>query len=177
MIYTGSIRLANNIKSIVDAAFFIQRDYNSSIEFLIYGDGNDRKTLEHYCEIHNIKNVKFKGFVEKKKIPYVLSKSNLNILHFEQNNLKKYGASLNKMFEYFASGKPTLSDCEFSYDLIKKYKCGIVVDKAEAEQLAEAVIQFYNMPLEEYQLYSKNAKKAAKEYSFKVLSEKLEKLI
>ena len=92
----------------------------------------------------------FKGFVDKKYIPYILSKSNLNIIHFEQSSIKKYGVSLNKMFEYFASGKPVVSDCESGYDLIKKYHCGIVVDNASAEQLAEAIVQISNMTNEKY---------------------------
>lgn len=178
VIYTGSIRLINNVKYIVDAARVIKEKYNNdNIEFLIYGDGNDREYLEKYCRENNISNTKFKGFVDKEKIPYILSKSDLNIMHFEQSQLKKYGASLNKMFEYFASGKPTVSDCEFAYDLIKKYKCGKVVDKAKPEQLAEAIMFFYNLPRNQYETYSENALKAAKDYDFKVLTKQLEKLI
>ena len=52
----------------------------------------------------NLKNVKFKGKVEKKYIPYILSKSNLNILNYKQADTWKYGGSQNKQFEYLASG-------------------------------------------------------------------------
>jgi glycosyltransferase involved in cell wall biosynthesis len=177
VIYAGSIRLVNNVKSIIDAAQVIKNKNISHIEFLIYGDGSDREHLEKYCLDNKIQNVKFKGFVDKKKIPYILSKSNLNILHFEQNNIKQYGASLNKLFEYFASGKPTVSDCEFGYDLIEKYNCGRVIDNANADQLADAIIHFSKMSKEEYATYCTNAIKAAHDYDFKVLSKKLEGLL
>ncbi|MBS4212680.1 glycosyltransferase family 4 protein [Neobacillus rhizophilus] len=176
VIYTGSIRLVNNVKSIVDAAKVIKEKQLSDIKFLIFGEGSDREYLEKYCQDNGIQNVIFKGYVDKKKIPYILSKSNLNIMHFKQSKIKKYGASLNKLFEYFASGKPTVSDCEFGYDLIKKYKSGIVVDNASAEQLSEAIIQFYNMDKEEYNLFCQNAKKLSKVYDFKFLTKNLEKL-
>lgn len=172
VVYAGSIRLANNVKKIVEAAKFIQERKLDKIQFLIYGDGSDRIPLEKFCEENNIRNVKFKGQVEKKLIPYILSKSDINILHFEQNSLKKYGGSLNKMFEYFASGKPTVSDCEFGYDLINRYKAGVSEDIIQSEQISEIIIKFYNMDKQEYNEYCSNALKAANEYDYKSLINK-----
>ncbi len=173
VIYTGSIRLVNNVKSIVDAAVEIRKLGVENVKFIIYGDGGDRASLEQYCIDHDINNVVFKGFVDKKYIPYILSKSDLNIIHFEQNKIKKYGASLNKMFEYFASGKPTISDCEFGYDLIKKYKCGVVIDSAEAKDIAEEIRKILEMTPLEYKKLCDNSLIAAKEYDFKNLANKL----
>ena len=100
----------------------------------------------------------------------------MTIIHFEQNELKKYGVSLNKLFEYFASGKPTLSDCEFGYDLINRYKCGVVVDNANSEQLASAIISFSKMTDDDYNRYCENAKKAAQDFDYKSLTLKLESI-
>lgn len=177
VIYTGSIRLVNNVKTIVNAAQVVKNESPNAIIFLIYGDGSDRKNLEDFCKENNINNVVFKGYVNKNRIPYVLSKSNLNIIHFKDNQIKKYGASLNKMFEYFASGKPTVSDCEFGYDLIKRYNCGMVVDHADPEQLAKTIIEFSNMPQNQYEQYCKNAITAANDYDYQRLTEKLIELI
>lgn len=177
VVYVGSIRRVNNVKRIIDVAEAIKKKNNSKIKFLIYGDGTDRKNLEEYCVKNNIENAVFKGFVNKQNIPYILNKCNLNIMHYESNNLKKYGASLNKMFDYFASGKPTVSDCEFGYDLIKRYNCGIVIDDANAEQLAEAVVKFYEMPVDEYNSYCQNAIDAARNYDYKYLTNILEEII
>ncbi|PKM75544.1 MAG: glycosyltransferase WbuB [Firmicutes bacterium HGW-Firmicutes-17] len=177
VIYTGSIRLVNNVKTIVSAAQVVKDESSNAIIFLIYGDGSDRKNLEDFCKENNINNVVFKGYVNKNRIPYILSKSNLNIIHFEDNQIKKYGASLNKMFEYFASGKPTVSDCQFGYDLIKRYNCGMVVDHADPEQLAKTIIEFSNMPKKQYEKYCENAVAAAKDYDYQRLTEKLIELI
>lgn len=177
VIYAGSIRLVNNVKSIVDAAVEIRKLGVENIKFLIYGDGSDRASLEQYCNDNGIDNVVFKGFVDKKYIPYILSKSDLNIIHFEQNKIKKYGASLNKMFEYFASGKPTLSDCEFGYDLIKKYKCGVVIDRADAKRMAKEIIRIKELNVAQYNMLCINALNAAKDYDFEHLSLKLMNII
>lgn len=173
IIYTGSIRKVNNVNSIVEAAKYLNKKMHENIMFLIYGDGTEKEKLEKYCTNNNLQNIKFKGFVEKSKIPYILSKSNLNIMHFDQNGIKKYGASLNKMFEYFASGKPTISDCKFGYDLIEKYNCGIVVDNANAQQLAEKIVEISKLSKEDYDVYCENAMKAANDYDFKILTQKL----
>ncbi|CAM5183420.1 Glycosyltransferase involved in cell wall bisynthesis OS=Ureibacillus acetophenoni OX=614649 GN=SAMN05877842_104131 PE=4 SV=1 [Ureibacillus acetophenoni] len=170
VVYAGSIRKANNVKKIVDIANVILQKGNHHIKFLIYGRGPERETLEEYCKEENIQNVEFKGYIEKRQVPYLLSKSNLNIMHIDNTNLKKYGASLNKMFEYFASGKPTITDCEFGYDLLKKYQCGIVIDGATKEQLAEAIIEISKPNSIEYETYCKNALIAASDYDFKVLT-------
>lgn len=177
VIYAGSIRLVNNVKSIVDAAVEIKKLGVENIKFIIYGDGSDRAPLEQYCNDNRIDNVVFKGFVDKKYIPYILSKSDLNIIHFEQNKLKKYGASLNKMFEYFASGKPTLSDCKFGYDLIEKYKCGVVIDRADAKSMAKEIIRIKELNVAQYNVLCTNALSAAEDYDFINLSNNLVEIL
>ncbi len=177
VVYTGSIRAVNNVMNIVQAAEVICRMELKDIVFIIYGDGPEKEVLEQYCLDNNVDNIIFKGRVEKKYIPYVLSKSDLNIFHFKQSVLKRYGASLNKMFEYFASGKPTLADCEFRYDLIKKYNAGLVLDMATPEELAGGIIQVKNFERNKYDLYCENAKKAASDYDFKKLVKELINII
>lgn len=51
IIYLGSIRLANNLKLLIDSAKILQ---NNNVQVLIYGDGEDRAFLEHYCEEQQI---------------------------------------------------------------------------------------------------------------------------
>jgi len=170
VVYAGSIRLANNVKSIVDTALEIKKLGYKDIEFIIYGDGNDKVKLERYCIDNNVDNVVFKGFVNKKYIPYILSMSDLNIIHFEQNKIKKYGASLNKMFEYFASGKPILSDCEFGYDLINKYKAGYSRDLKNPIDFSRKIIDIYNLNEDEYKELCNGSIRASSEYDYKLLS-------
>ena len=177
IIYTGSMGQANELSYLVDAAKIIQDRGIENIQFILFGDGYQRSKLEEYIERNSVTNMLFKGRVEKRYIPYILSKSNLNIFTGKHIYLYKYGLSLNKMFEYFASGKPTLSNIECGYDNIEKYKCGITVEGGSSEALAEGILNFYNMPKEDYNKYCDNALKAAKDFDFKILTDKLEKVI
>lgn len=177
VVYTGSIRLVNNVRRIVDIAKEVLDLGESNIKFLIYGDGPEKPELVQYCLDNNINNVIFKGSAPKKLIPGILARCDLNILHFQDNGVKKYGSSMNKMFDYFASGKPTLSDSKFGYDVITKFNCGLSIDKASAKVMAEEVVKFKNMEPSVYQSYCDNALKASKHYDFKKLSEDLVHII
>jgi glycosyltransferase involved in cell wall biosynthesis len=176
IIYAGSIGYSDQVSKIVYTAELLQK-YNKEILFLIYGDGIEKKILEQYCVRKKINNVLFKGRVEKKYIPYILSKSNLNIFPFKQSNLSRFGASLNKLFDYLASSKPILSDCEFKYDIIIRYDAGIVIDNATTNEWAKAILNFYNMNNINYNNYCKNAYSAARDFDFKKLSNDLIKYI
>lgn len=176
VVYTGSIRKINHLKRAVEIAEIIQNKGHHHIQFLIYGQGTEKESLEKYCVDRQLSNIQFKGFVDKKYVPYILSKSSLNLMRLNQNELKSYGASLNKMFDYFASGKPTISG-EYGYDLIKKYNCGIVLNNVEKEHFADNIVQISKKSPEEYERYCQNALKAARDYDFKVLTRKLEQLL
>lgn len=172
IVYTGSIGRANNVGLIIDAAKHI-KDSGENIKFIIFGDGKEKKKLQQKCIDEGINNVIFKGKVEKNYVPSILSRSDLNIFTGNQSNLYRYGLSLNKMFEYFASGKPTLSNIECRYDIIEKYKCGITVEAGSSEAIADGILKFYNMNKKEYNKYCENALDAAEAYDFKILTNKL----
>ncbi len=175
VIYTGSIRRVNNIRILCDTAKYIQDSLNNKgLQFLIYGEGNEKEKLQNYCTANKIKNIIFKGPVEKKYIPYILSCSNANIIHSKScDELTKYGISHNKAFEYFAAGKPVISTFKSGYSLIKKHKLGIECETQTPEAIADAIIKIKDMNLDEYEHICKNNRQIAKEYDFKSLAQKL----
>ena len=177
ILYTGSMGKANELIYVIKTAERIKELGINDIKFILFGDGYQREELEEYAKNNGLGNVIFKGKVEKKYIPNILSKSNLNIFTGKYIYLYKYGLSLNKMFDYFASGKPTLSNIECGYDMLEKYDCGITVGGGSSEDLAEGVLKFYNMPRDGYNRYCRNALKAAEDFDFKLLTDKLEKII
>lgn len=177
VIYTGSMGTANALHYVIKAAELIEGKGFKDIQFILFGQGYQKKELKEYVKNNKITNVIFKDRVEKKYIPYILSKSDLNIFTGKHIYLYKYGLSLNKMFEYMASGKPILSNIECGYDLLEKYNCGMTVKGGSAEALAEGILKFYNMPKQEYDTYCKNALRAAQDFDFKVLTNKLEEVI
>ncbi len=175
IIYAGSIRRANNMDRLVKCAELLME--HSEIRFLIYGSGTDLENLKAYCKTKGIDNIKFKGFVDKKYLPFILSKGYLNIMNYSPNFVTEYGCSQNKLFEYMASGKPILSNIKMNYDLIERYKCGISDSIKDAEDYKDAVLNFVNMDKETYKKMCANCLEAVQLYDYKILAEKLEEIL
>ncbi|QSQ07962.1 Putative teichuronic acid biosynthesis glycosyltransferase TuaH [Koleobacter methoxysyntrophicus] len=172
VVYTGAIRPINNVGNILDAAKLLKD--HTDIQFLIYGDGNQLESLRQRVIDEGLNNVKMKGYVEKKYIPYVLSKSSVNILNYSQTKYNwSRGNSSNKLFEYMASGKPIISTVKMGYCLLEKYKCGISLEKDTPHDLAKAIIQIYELPRDKYNEMGENAKNGAKDFDYKVLTKKM----
>ena len=49
VVYTGSIRLVNNLGKIVEMAEYLQKQGENKIKFLLYGDGTEREQLMQLC--------------------------------------------------------------------------------------------------------------------------------
>jgi glycosyltransferase involved in cell wall biosynthesis len=180
VVYTGSIREVNHLIDLVDAAEILEKKAKKAkkkIKFLVYGEGTERSKLEEISKERGLSNIVFKGHVARKFIPYILSKSDLNIIIVQQTDLMRFGSSLNKLFDYMASGKPIVSNLKVNYDLLERYDCGITTKTRESEDLATAIEKIYNLEQEDYQKMCQNAKKAAKDYDYQLLANKLDDII
>lgn len=172
-IYTGSVRPANNPDLLIDCAKYLLP--YPDIRLLIYGGGENLDALRQTCETQGLTNCMFKGPVPKKNIPYILSKSGLNLLNYDLKSVGvfKYGSSQNKLFDYMASGQPILSNVSIAHSLIQKYHCGQDDTLPDAETYAKAVLAIYRMDEEQRRLMGANARRAAEDYDFKRLTDKL----
>ncbi|RYI28780.1 glycosyltransferase WbuB [Bacillus infantis] len=172
VVYVGAIRPVNNVGNLLDVAALLKDENN--IQFLIYGDGNQREMLEKRIADENLTNVKMKGFVNKRSIPYILSKSSVNILNYSHTQYNwARGNSSNKLFEYMASGKPIISTVKMGYSILEKYKCGIELENSTPQELAKAILDIKNMSKEKYKVIGSNAKRGANDFDFQKLTKKL----
>ena len=177
--YVGTIRPVNNVGNLLDAASIIknQKGYED-VQFLIYGDGSQLVALQERVKNEHLDNVKMKGFVNRQYVPYILSKSSINMLHYAQNQYNwKRGNSSNKLFEYMASGKPIISTVRMGYSIIKRYNCGVELEEDSPEALAKQIMHFHDMTRAEREVFGRNAREGAKEFDFSVLTDKLMKVI
>lgn len=171
VVYVGAIRLVNNVGNILDCAKLLK---DKNIKFLIFGDGNELEMLEERLKTENIGNVCFKGRVDRKYIPNILSKSDLNILNYSSTMYNwSRGNSSNKLFEYMASGKPVLSTVKMGYSIIEKYSCGFELKESTPELFAQKILECYSMSEEERKVIGNNALVGANDFDFNVLAKRL----
>jgi len=176
VIYVGSIRLANDLKKLVQAAEILKSEEN--IKFLIYGDGDERAFLEDYCKTKNLNNILFKQkWVDLKYIPYILTKSSLNILNYKTSNIARFGGSQSKSFQYMASGKPICANLNMGYCPITKHNAGLAQKFNDSEEYANAILSFVNMDVEQYRHMCSNSRELAESYDYEKLTLEYKKLL
>lgn len=173
IIYTGSIRKVNNLNTIINTAKYLHDNNYKNIVFIIYGDGSEKNDLIKRCRDESVCNIIFKGKVEKKYIPYILSKADLNLYHWMQTPLMRFGSSGNKLFDYLASGKPVLSTVISNYDIIEKNNAGLISKDQSPAEIAKAILKVYNASNEEYRTICNNALNFAKNFDYELLTDKL----
>lgn len=176
VIYTGTIRPVNHVGNLLDTAKLL-KEY-PDIQFLIYGGGSQLAELKERVAQEKISNVVLKGFVEKKYIPYILSRSSVNVLNYSQSQYNwSRGNSSNKLFEYMASGKPIISTVKMGYCILEKYQCGLSLEEDTPQALADEILKIYQMPKGAYEKMAEHAREGAKDFDFSVLTERLYQVI
>jgi len=169
LIYLGSIRLANNLDRLIDAAKLLLP--YKDIKILIYGNGTERESLEVRCRKEKVENVFFKDkWIELQYVPFVLSRANVNLLNYAPN-WAPYGGSMNKMVMAFASGKPIICNAGMPYSEIQRHNIGI--DKAfiNDQEYANAILSIYYMNQQGYNEMCYRVREVAKRYDAPYLCE------
>lgn len=167
LVYIGSVRKVNNVGVLLDIAKKIKND---RVRFLIWGDGDELPRLKERLARENIANVRFKGRVEKKYIPFITSMADINLIHNNPSDLFKYGISFNKIFDYLAAGRPTLSTFPCRYNPAVMAGAGKAVERQDPDEIAREIESMLDADTEQYCI---NARKAAQEYDFQKLTDRL----
>lgn len=173
VIYTGSIRRVNNLRFLLEVA---QNVKNPNVKFLIWGSGDEEQMLRQYVLDNSLDNVIFKGRVEKKYIPSIVSRADLNFAHNSSSNLFRFGISFNKIFDYMAAGKPILVDFVCKYNPVIDIGAGIEINQ-EAIVVAEKIEEIANMDSKSYNELCFNALKGAEKYNYSNLTNEIIKII
>lgn len=170
VVYTGSIRKANGLGILVDAAKAIR---DPRIKILVWGEGDEREELTRRVDEEGLTNIVFKGKVEKKYVPSIVSRADLNLIHWGEVHMIQYGVSYNKLFDYMAAGRPIFSTVRPGYSIWEKYDCGRDTEDSRPEPLAHELEKMAALPPEDLSRLGRNARKGAEDYDFRVLTQKL----
>ena len=137
-------------------------------------DGTEREKIISYCKEHQLSNIIVKDkWIDPKYVPYVLSKSYLNILNYLSSDFAKNGISSSKMFQYMAAGKPIVCNINIYDCPISKNRIGIAREYTSSADYAEEILKILDLPEGEYALMCDRARLAAKEFDYKFLAKKM----
>ena len=173
IVYCGSIRQANQVLQICEAAKELLTQGVNTVEFQIYGNGDELESLKRFVEENHVTNVHFHGRFQKEMIPCLLSYARASLLTYKQVDLMKYGGSQSKLFDYLAGGRPIICNAKWGYNLIERYHCGIVTEAQTPGAFAKAIMSLLHLSEGEIEQMGKNGRKAAEMYDQPILVDTL----
>lgn len=176
IVYTGSIRMIYEIDRILDLAKKVA-PLHPKVRFFFYGEGPERPRLEERVKNEGIGNVFFKGRVQKAQIPAILARADLALKHHKKVGLNQYGSSNNKVFEYLASGTPIFSTVWNNHSVIRSYDAGLECKDQSLSTMLAGLETCLSWDEAERARLQANAKKAAQQFDFKILSDRLEQIL
>lgn len=135
---------------------FVNLDKNNNIRFQIAGDGECIEDYKDIVKNGNYKKVLFSGKYEFEKLPELMSEIDIGVLPYQINEFNEHTIH-NKIFDYFAAGKPVItSQVSPLIRIIKETESGISIDCENVDE-----ITYFLKNLENYDWH----KMAEKSYS------------
>jgi glycosyltransferase involved in cell wall biosynthesis len=105
-----------------------------------------KEGILRYIEENAIQDIKFLNPVPKNKILSYLSTADIFWVGMPDSDLYKYGISFNKLYDYMAVKKPIIISAPKNTDnIIKTANCGLIAEADNYLDLADKIIQLYNM--------------------------------
>jgi glycosyltransferase involved in cell wall biosynthesis len=148
------------------------------IAFVLVGNGKEKTELKELVRGKDLHNVYFVDPIPKIEIQAMLSRFDACFIGWLNDPLYRFGIGANKIPEYLYSGKPILHAYSGACDPVKQAKAGIQVPAEDPQQLADAVLRLYQMPLEEREAMGANGRNSAlQQYEYGQLAEKLAKVL
>lgn len=141
--YTGTMGDANALEYIIKAAKILQSEQETSIHFLLVGDGYLKEQL--IKQASGSINITFTPAIKKEQVQHLLSLSNILIASVKNEKLYKYGISLNKFVDYMYARKPIV--CMFSGypSLINEAQCGEFTPAEDEGSFVVAIKKYQRM--------------------------------
>lgn len=148
VMYFGAHGRVNVIEVLIEAAKIVQDKGYQDVKFIFVGDGPRKPQLIEQSKKMGLNNVEFLNPVPKSMVPMMLQEADSLALSLEDTPLYKYGISVNKIFDYMASGKPVIFSGQAANNPVEEARCGITVPPKNSQAIAEAIITLYRMPQE-----------------------------
>lgn len=176
IIYTGSIGIANNLQILLDVAKKLKD--NKSIFFRIIGEGVQKEKLKIFVKENSLSNVSIENSVPKNEITNILKNSDVLFLSLKDSPLYRFGMSLNKLFDYMASGRVIIFAGNSKNDPIKDANAGYSIAPDNVENLQKTILEIYNLSEEKRNAIGKKIRKFVEDnYSIEILVDEFEKLL
>jgi len=138
-----NIGILGRIHSLETMIYALSRIKVKEIVLVFIGDGAEKGKLKELVNRLKLVNVFFIQSQDSHFIPQIISNSDICLSTVRNIDLTK-GTLPVKIFEYMACGKPIVAAIHGEAGkMIKKAKCGIIVEPENSKEMAEGILELY----------------------------------
>ena len=151
IIYAGALGVTHDLDSVLAALAQLRMDRPHAYErvaLLLVGDGVARGRIVQSARDMQLENVRFHAAIEKAEIPPLLDRADACLMQAGASDYFKYGLSPNKLFDYFAAGKPVLISSAYP-TIVDEAHAGLRFEPGDPAALAEAIVRMMELAPEE----------------------------
>ena len=176
--YSGTISISSNLalEKVLEAAAFLKD--RKDVKIAIVGEGLKKKSLEDKAANLGLGNVVFIPFQPYADLPALLSAADVLLVPLD---VEKSQLSVpSKLYNFMAAGRPILGLASSSSEvagLIAATGCGLCVPPQEPEQIAGALLQLKNSPVEARNMAAQGRRYAESHFSKNMILAEYEKLL
>lgn len=160
VLYAGTIGLAQGLEVVLNAAARLQTLLPNA-QFVLAGDGVERKRLEAEAKNRQLTNIRFLGPLPGDMMPSLYACADVLMLHLRADPL--FAITIpHKVFTYLAAQKPVLIGGEGDAAcLVTEASAGKAIEPDDAEALAGAVVKLHAMSQAERETMGANGRQVA----------------
>jgi glycosyltransferase involved in cell wall biosynthesis len=171
--YFGTMGEANDLSQVIEAAALLQQRGESSVAFVLQGDGKRRAELEQEVRRRGLRNVVLIPASDKASVARLAAASDACMIIFKDVPILATN-SPNKLFDTFAAGRPAIVNTPgWQRELVERHEAGVFARPGDPAHLAEQVLVLRDHP-ELAAGYGQNARRLAEsQFDRRQLAERL----
>ncbi len=141
VMYAGSHGTANGLDALLDAAGGLSR-----VRFILMGDGTEKARLRERACREGLSNVEFRNPVPKGDVVRVLQSADACLMILKKADVFSWGISPNKLFDYFAAGRPVLFGVSTPHNPVEEARAGFTFAPDDPASLCKAIRRLMELP-------------------------------
>jgi len=178
--YAGAIGVPHRFDTILDALGQLranQRELYDRLAVVLVGDGVAAAPIRARAEALRLNNLRIHSPVPKPAVRSFLVRADACLMQAAASDHFRYGFSPNKLFDYFAAGKPVLIASAHP-TLVDETGAGIRYEPGDPSALVAALSAIMNIPEGERRKMGERGRRLAEtEYSMATITDRYEALL
>lgn len=169
--YFGGHALSNALEYLLETAK--EMADNEKVQFVLVGDGVEKKHLQAFAAEEKLENVTFLPPVSKYSVPNLVEYFDCCYIGVKDSPLYRFGIAMNKIFDSMMAGKPMVYAVNAPNNYAREYRCGITVKPEDVNSIKAGIEKLLSMSQEERDKLGENGRRAVLEnFEYSVLAKK-----